>query len=69
MKSNDKLKEIDIKNCMCYYLDDIMIGRDFDFDNILLDVKSYENSYENILFYDISYIWMQNHCVLGGLIK
>ena len=28
---------------------------DFHFDNILLDEKSYENSYENILIYDISY--------------
>ena len=28
---------------------------DFHFDNILLDEKSYESSYENILIYDISY--------------
>ena len=28
---------------------------DFGFDNILLDEKSYENLYENILIYDISY--------------
>ena len=24
MESNDKLKEINIKNCMCCYFDDIM---------------------------------------------
>ena len=24
MKSNDKLKEIDIKNCTCYYFNDIL---------------------------------------------
>ena len=24
MESNDKLKEINIKNCVCYYLDDII---------------------------------------------
>ena len=28
---------------------------EFDFDNILLDEKSYEKSYENILIYDFSY--------------
>ena len=24
MENNDKLKEIDIKNCTCYYFDDII---------------------------------------------
>ena len=24
MESKDELKEIDIKNCMCYYFDDII---------------------------------------------
>ena len=37
MISNDKLKEIDIKNCMCYYFDDIIKIEDFDLDNILID--------------------------------
>ena len=55
MESNDELKEIDIKNRTCYYFDDIMKVGKFDFDNILLDKKSYKNSYENILIYDISY--------------
>ena len=41
MKSEDKLKEVDIKNRTCYYFDDI-IGvmdrdSDFDFSDILLD--------------------------------
>ena len=44
MESN-KLKETVIKNCTCYYFDD------FDFDNILIDEKSYKNT----LVYDISY--------------
>ena len=35
---------------MCYYFDDINKVEDFDFDNILLD----EKSYENILIYHIS---------------
>ena len=37
MISNDKLKEIDIKNCKCYYFDDIIKIEDFDLDNILID--------------------------------
>ena len=51
MKSNDEFKEIDIKNCTCYYFDDIMRVADINFYNILLE----EKSYENILIYDIPY--------------
>ena len=51
MESNDKLNEIDIRNRTCYYFDDITEIQDFDLDNILID----EKSYENILFYNISY--------------
>ena len=51
MESNDKLNEIDIRNRTCYYFDDIIEIQDFDLDNILID----EKSYENILFYNISY--------------
>ena len=51
MESNDKLKEIDIKNRTCYYFDDIIKIEDFDLDNISMD----ENSYENIFVYNISY--------------
>ena len=43
MESNDKLKEIDIRNRKCYYFDDIAKIENFDFDSILLDEKSYEN--------------------------
>ena len=32
MGSNDKLKEIDIKNRRCYYFDDIIKIEDFDLD-------------------------------------
>ena len=42
MESNDKLKEINIKNRTCYYFDDIIKIEAFDLDNILLDEKSYE---------------------------
>ena len=40
MGSNNELKEINIKNCTCYYFDHII--EDFDFDNILLHEKSQE---------------------------
>ena len=49
-ESNDKLKEIDINNCACYYFDDIIKIEDFDPDNILIDKKPQENN----LFYNIS---------------
>ena len=55
MENNDELKEIDIKNCTCYYFDDITRVGDFGFDKIPLDEKFYENSYKNILIYDISH--------------
>ena len=51
MESNYELKEINIKNRKCYYLDDIIEIEDFDFGNISID----EKSYENILLYNISY--------------
>ena len=38
MESNNKLKEIDIKNCTCYYFDDIIKIEDFNFD-ILINEK------------------------------
>ena len=49
-ETNDKLKEIDIKNRTCYYFDNIIKTEDFDLENILID----EKSYENILVYNIS---------------
>ena len=51
MESKDESKEIDIKNCICYYFDDIIRLRDFGYNSIFL----HEKSYENILIYDISY--------------
>ena len=49
----------------CYYFDDIIEIEDFDFNNILIDKKSYQN----ILVYSISCkTWLgQNHCVLGSI--
>ena len=36
MESKDKLKEIDIKNCRCYYFDDIIRFWDRDIDFIVI---------------------------------
>ena len=59
MESKDELKEIDIKNRLCYYFDDIMGGWDrnidIDFSDISLGEKLCKEKYENILIYDISY--------------
>ena len=51
MESNEKLKEIAIKNRTCYYFDDWTEIEDFDTDRIWID----EKSYENILVYNISH--------------
>ena len=37
MVSNNKLKEIRIKNCTCYYFHGVIKFEDFDIDNILID--------------------------------
>ena len=50
MKRKNVLKEINIKNCGCYYFDDI-IGTKISFSNILLNKKLYEN----ISVYSISF--------------
>ena len=39
MKSKNKLKEIDIKNRVCYYFDDIINGTKINFSNILSHKK------------------------------
>ena len=51
METNDKLREINIKNSACFYFDDLIKFEDFDHYNILID----EKSFENILIYKISY--------------
>ena len=51
MGSNDRLKEIDIKNRRCYYFDDILKIEDFNLVNISTD----EKLYGNILVCNISY--------------
>ena len=41
MKSENELKEIDIKNRVCHYIDDIINGTKASFSNILLNKKLY----------------------------
>ena len=54
MESKDELKEIDLKNGTCYCFDDVMRYIDINFNNVLLDKKSYKK-YKNIIIQDISY--------------
>ena len=51
MESNNKSKKTDIRNCTCYYFNDIIKIEDFDLDYILID----EKSQEIILVYNISH--------------
>ena len=51
MASNDKLKEIDIKNHTYCYFDNIVNVKYFVFDKDLLDKRSYEN----YLIHDVAY--------------
>ena len=60
MESNNKLKEIDIKNRTRYYFDNIIKFEDFGLNNILID----EKSYKNILVYNISYTILINASLL-----
>ena len=38
MRKNE-LKKVPIKNCTCYYFNDMIKLEDFDLDNILIDEK------------------------------
>ena len=51
MKSHDELIEINIKNDIRSYFNDVIKIKDFDFNNILL----HEKSYKITLVYVISY--------------
>ena len=41
MEGKNEFKKIDIKNCACYYFDDIMRVEAINVDNILLDERSF----------------------------
>ena len=64
MKSENESKEIDIKNCVYYYFDDIINGTKINFSNILLDKKFQLKMFQFIRF-QIKLQQAQNHFVLG----
>ena len=43
-------KKFVIKNCTCYYFDEMIKYKDFDVDNILTNEKSLENILINIIW-------------------
>ena len=51
MDSSYKFLKSWYQKSTCYYFNEIIKTKDFDFNNILIDKKSYENT----LFYNISY--------------
>ena len=53
---SNKIKDIDIKNNMHYFFDDIINMKNFDPNNIKID----EKSYKNILIYYIEYVTMKD---------
>ena len=69
MESKDELKENDIKNRTYYYFNDITRDLEIDFDNILLDKKSYKSKYKNILImtFHTKLSWLQIYWVLGSI--
>ena len=63
MKSKNKLKEIGIKNRVCYYFDDIINGLKIKL-IIFYYIKNYMKVFQFIAFL-IKLQQVQNHCVLG----
>ena len=66
METEDKLKEIDIKNLQCYYFDDIIKDVDIYFSDILLDKKNYMKIFHFMTFYT-TLERVQNHRGLGSI--
>ena len=64
MKSKNELNEIDIKNRVCSYFDDITNGTKINFNNIL-SKKNYMKIFQFTTFW-IKLQQVQNHCVLGS---
>ena len=66
MESKEKLKEIDIKNCTCYYFEDIIKIENVNFGIVVID----ENHMEKFCFvsFQTKLCLMQSHCILA-LIK
>ena len=54
---SNKAKDIDIKNCTYYFLNNIINIENFDPNNIKID----EESYKNILIYYIGYVTIKEY--------
>ena len=65
IKGKNELKEIDMKNCLCYYFDNTINGTKIKFSNILLE-KNYKKIFQFITF-RIKLQHLQNHCVLASI--
>ena len=65
MKSKSELKEIGIKNRLCYYFDDNKKNTKIKSNNILLNKKLYENISAYIISYQSQQV--QKYCVLGSI--
>ena len=63
MKSNNELKEIDIKNRVYFYFDVIINGTKINFSNIL----SCKKLYQSIITFHIKFQQVQNYYVLGSI--
>ena len=57
------LKEINIKNCICYHLDDKIKIEEVNFGNISLDEKPYDGI--SFVKFHTKFWLPQNHCVLS----
>ena len=54
----NKLKEVDIKNCPCYFFDVIINTKNLHPNKIKID----EKSRKNVLFYYIGYVTVKKLC-------
>ena len=55
-----KVKDVDIKNCIYYFFNDIINIKNFDPNNIKID----EKSYKDILIYCIGYVTIKDSLYL-----
>ena len=53
---SNKVKDIDMKICTCYFFNDISNIKSFDSNNIEID----EKSYKNVLIYYIGYVTIKD---------
>ena len=54
---SNKVKDIDIKNCTYYFLDDIINTKQFDSTN---NIKIDEKSYKSVLIYYFGYVTIKD---------